>query len=212
MKVELVSGTYFQTLGVNAVHGRVFTDADDQTPGAHPVAVASYSWWRNRFARDSSIDGQTVTIGPGVYTIVGVAQPEFLGVTVGQSPDLWIPLAMQKEISPDENGLDQNLFQSLHMIGRLKPGISRIQAHANTDLLFRQILRGYIGPQPPQQQLNAIQHAWIELTPAATGRSELRQQFASPLKVLMVVVVLVLLIACANVANLLLSRAIARQR
>ena len=212
ISVELVSGTYFNTLGVNAILGRVFTDADDQTPGAHPVIVASYSWWQNRFAKDPSIAGKTVTIGPTVYTIIGVAPPEFFGVTVGQSPNLWIPLAMQKEISPDRNGLEKNLFQSLHVIARLKPGVAKIQAQANTDLLFHQILRSYIGPQPRQEQVDGIQHAWIELTPAATGRSELRQEFASPLKILMVVVVLVLLIACANVANLLLARAAARQR
>jgi predicted permease len=212
MNVELVSGTYFNTLAVNAILGRAFSDADDQTPGAHPVAVANYSWWQNRFARDPSIAGKTVTIGTTVYTIIGVAPAEFFGVTVGRSPDLWIPLAMQKEISPDRNGLAENLFQSLHVIARLKLGVSQQQAQANTDLLFRQILHGYIGPQPSQKELSEIQHARIELTPAGTGRSRLRQQFSSPLKILMVVVVLVLLIACANVANLLLARATARQQ
>ena len=212
MNLELVSGTYFHTLGVKPVLGRVFTEADDQTPGAHPVAVASYSWWQNRFAGDPSIAGKTVAIGTTIYTIVGVAAPEFFGVTVGQSPDLWIPLAMQKEISPDRTGLEKNLFQSLHLIGRLKPGVSQKQAQAATDLLFRQILLGYVGPKPPRDEVDGIQHARIELTPAATGRSNLRREFSSPLKILMVVVVLVLLIACANVANLLLARATARQR
>jgi predicted permease len=212
ISVELVSGTYFNTLGVNAILGRVFTDADDQTPGAHPFAIVSYSWWRNRFASDPSITGKTITIGSTVYTILGVGPPEFFGVTVGQSPDLWIPLAMEKQISPDRNGLDQNLFQSLHMIARLKPGVSRIQAQVNTNLLFGQLLRSYLGAHPSQEELNGIQRARIELVPAATGRSNLRKQFASPLKILMVVVVLVLLIACANVANLLLARATARQR
>src|SRR5260221_5414472 len=211
MKVELVSGTYFHTLGVNAALGRMFTGADDQTPGAHPVAVASYSWWRNRFAGDPAIAGKTVTIGPTLYTIVGVAPPEFFGVTVGHSPSLWIPLAMQKEISPDRNGLERNLFQSLHMIARLKPGVSQQQAKANTDLLFRQILLSYVGPEPSQDRLDGIQQARIELTPAATGRSDLRREFSSPLKILMIVVLLVLLIACANVANLLLARATARR-
>jgi predicted permease len=192
--------------------GRVFTDADDLKPGAHPVAVASYSWWGNRFGGDTSLEGKTVAIGPTVYTIIGVAPPSFFGVTVGQSPHLWIPLAMQKEVAPDRSGLDKDLFQSLHMIGRLKPGVSQEQAQANTNLLFRQILLGYIGPKPSQEHLDAIQHARIELTPAATGRSELRSEFASPLKILMVAVVRVLLIACANVANLLLARAAARQR
>src|SRR5260370_11210170 len=140
LNVELVSGAYFSALGVNAALGRVFTGADDQTPGAHPVAVARYAWWQNRFAGDPSIRGKTITIGPAMYTIIGVAQPEFFGITVGQSPNLWIPLAMQKEILPDRNGLDKNLFRSLHMIARLKPGVSREQAQANTDLVLRPIL------------------------------------------------------------------------
>jgi predicted permease len=212
INVELVSGTYFDTLGVNPILGRAFTDAADQTPGAHPLAVASYSWWQNRFAGDRSIAGSAFTIGQTVYTIIGVAPRDFNGMTVGQSPDLWIPLAMQKEISPDRNGLQDNLFRSLHVIGRLKPGISQAQAEANTDLVFRQILRSYIGPDPSQDDLDGIQQARIELTPAATGRSELRKEFAGPLAILMAVVALVLLITCANIANLLLARAAGRQR
>ncbi len=212
VNLELVSGTYFHTLGVNASLGRVFTDADDQTPGAHPVAVAGYSWWRDRFTENSPISNKTITIGATVYTIIGVAPPQFFGVTVGQSPDLWIPLTMQKQISPDRNGLDQDLFQCLHIIARLKPSVTYSQAQANTNLLFRQILRGYIGPQPSAGHIEHIQHARIDLKPAATGRSPLRIQFAPALKILMAVVVLVLLIACANVANLLLARATARQR
>src|ERR1041385_4614187 len=96
MEVQLVSGTYFNVLGVKADLGRVLTDADDQTPGGHPIAVASYSWWQRRFGKDISAVGKTVTLRSTVYTIVGVAPPEFFGVIVGQSPDLWIPLAMEK--------------------------------------------------------------------------------------------------------------------
>src|SRR5579872_69943 len=210
--VELVSGNYFNTLGVNAILGRVLTDAEDQIPGGHPLAVASYSWWQNRFARDPSIAGKTITIGSTIYTVIGVTPSNFFGLTVGQSPDLWIPLTMQKEMSPDRNGLSDNMLQCLHLVGRLKRGVTVKQAEANTDVLLHQIVRGYLGQQPPQEQIQALQRAFVQLTPAATGRSELRREFTSPLKILMVVVVLVLLIACANVANLLLARATARQR
>jgi predicted permease len=212
INAELVSGTYFHTLGVNPILGQTLSAADDQHPGAHPIAVASFSWWRRRLAQDPTVLGRTITIGQTVYSIVGVAPPEFFGVNVGQSPDVWIPLAMEKEISPGWNGLEKNLFQSLYVIGRRKPGVTMEQASANTNLLFQQIIHEYAGPQPSAKQVENMQHARIDLTSAATGLSMLRHQFFSPLMILMGVVALVLLIACANVANLLLARASARQR
>ena len=212
VSVELVSGTYFQTLELNPVIGRLLTEVDDRTAGAHPVAVASYAWWQRRFGRQPGMVGTTVDINGTVYSVIGVAPREFTGTTLGQAPDLWIPLAMEKQISPGWNGLDQNLFQSLYMIGRRKPEMSLEQAEANTNLIFKQILYEYAGPQPTREQLRDIQQARIELISGAKGLPGLRVGFSSPLEILMLLVALVLLIACSNVANLLLARAVSRQR
>jgi len=212
VSVELVSGTFFQTLGVEAAIGRTLTDADDAHPGAHPIAVANYAWWERRLGKAPSVLGTAVTIGKTTYSIVGVTPPQFFGAIVGQSPDLWIPLSMEKEVSPAWNGLDQDLFQSLYLLARRKPGVSIEQASANVNVVFQQMARAYAGTAASPEVLESISHAHVELTPAATGLSHFRRQLTGPLVILMSIVALVLLIACANVANLLLARSASRQR
>ncbi len=211
MNVQLASGTYFSMLGVEPVLGREFTKLDDEPLGAHAIAMISYSWWTRRFARDPAVIGKTIAIGPTLYTIVGVTAGNFSGTTVGESPDVWIPLSMQKQVSPGWNGLEDRWWDSLYILARLKPGVSVAQAEAGINVLAKAIWLDFAGPViPPHRQRN-IDEARIPLTSAARGLSELRE-YSLPLQVLMVVVALVLLIACANIANLLLARSANRQR
>jgi predicted permease len=211
--VNLVSGSYFSVLGVPAFLGRTIEESDDSAPGAGPVAVASYSWFQRHLNGDPSALGKVIRIQSHDYTLVGVAKPGFYGVTVGQSTDLWIPLSMEKAFSrPGWNGLGNKLFQSLYLIGRLKPGGTAAQSSAETNLLFKQIVRDYLGPQPSPKHLADLAHASIQLTRGGRGVSPLRYAFSLPLKILMAIVALVLLIACANIANMLLARGVARTR
>jgi predicted permease len=213
LEVQLVSGSYFPVLGVNAGLGRVLTEADDQTQGGHPVAVVSYAWWQQRLGGDPAVLGKPITIDNIQYSVVGVAPKDFFGTTVGSAPDLWIPLAMEKQMPPAHwDGRNKEEAQSLFLIGRLRDGVTAEQAGSVVNLLFKQSLQARAGAQPTAWRLQAIQKASIEMTPVSRGLSDLREQFSLSLKVLMGVVALVLLIASANVANLLLAHGTARQR
>jgi predicted permease len=213
MEVQLVSGSYFPVLGVNAGLGRVLTEADDQNQGGHPVAVVSYAWWQQRLGGDPAALGRTIKIDETTYNIVGVAPKEFFGTTVGSAPDLWIPLAMEKQLPPAHwDGRTKDAWRSLHLIGRLKNGVAPEQATAALNLQFKQYLRATAGDQPAPDRLDLIEKVNFELTPVSRGLSTLREQFSLSLKVLMGVVGLVLLIASANVANLLLAHGAARRR
>ena len=212
MKVQLVSGTYFPTLGVHAKLGRVLTEQDDNSEGNHPVAMVSYAWWMRSLARDPGVLNQTLRIGSTAFSIVGVAPPEFFGTKVGEAPDIWIPLSMLQAVPPHRKGYKDNFSESLYIIGRLKPGVSIEQATTDVNLAYQQIFRGFPDAPLTQKNLAELNKTRVPLTAMTNGISDIRSEFSEPLKILMTVVVLVLLIACANIANLLLARSSARAR
>src|SRR5581483_5000480 len=154
LQVQLVSGNYFEVLGVSAALGRTFTADDDVTPGAHPVAVVSHALWQSRMGGDPAALGKLITIDQTAYTIVGIAPAEFFGTTVSQAPDVYVPLAMEAQIPPAHWNLRKDkLAQSLYLIGRLKDGVSSEQANAAVNLLFAQALQEIAGPQPAAERV-----------------------------------------------------------
>jgi predicted permease len=205
--VQLVSGNYFSVLGVTAAVGRLLKPEDDLTPGANPVAVVSHGYWSRRMGGDPAVVGRSLRLNGLPFTIVGIAPAEFFGTTVGYSPDIWTPIMMMQAITHDAHALDSSNVWWLNLVGRLRPGVRMEQAAAETVVLYRQI----DGELHPGQDRKGPSGHPIELVPAAKGLDALRTKFSKPLQVLMVVVALVLSIACANLANLLLSRAAARR-
>ncbi len=208
--VGLVSGNYFSTLGVSARMGRTLTEDDDRVPGGHPVAVISHNYWERRFARSSDVVGRTFTLEGTTYTIVGVTAAGFAGDLVEQPTDLWIPVMMQAQVMPEQ---PQSLAQhSGRIVARLKPGVSVTQAQAAAQVIYDQS----VSEQPPfnRQRFDQSARQRIRLMPAAQGDRDgkQRESLAQPLAILSGLVGLVLLIACANVASLLLARSAARQK
>jgi ABC-type antimicrobial peptide transport system permease subunit len=203
---DFVSGSYFEVLGVPAVLGRTFTIADDKA-GKEPVAVISYTYWERRFGRDPAAVGKTIYAGKIPFAVIGVTPPSFFGRSVaGRSADVILPLFMHAQLRLRGEG-----HSTYEIVARLKPNINLEQARTDLELIYQQILRQEVASTSAQvDQANAAQR--IELLPALRGQQNWLNDFATQLPILLAVVGLVLLIACVNVANLLLVRAAARQK
>jgi predicted permease len=203
---ETASGGYFSALGVPALLGRTFTAEDDKAPGGRAVAVISYGFWRRRFAENPSALGKTITVDGILCELIGVTPPEFFGVEVGTAVDVWLPVTQVTTASflKDRGGW-------LQIIGRLKPGVMEPQASANNSQIYQRTLDEQAVQISDPDALRKLRAQTIALNPVGAGLSQLRQQFSRPLQILSVTVGLLLLIACANLANLLLARAEGRQ-
>jgi predicted permease len=199
----MVSGNYFDLLGVKAIRGRVLHPEDDQKKGAHPVAVLSYSFWQRRFAADADPTGKTIKLNGLDYTVVGVAPRGFFGTELIFTPDIWVPMAMQPQIQPGNDWVDRRGSENTFVLGRLKPGITRQQAEANLNAIAAQLGREY-----PDDDAGMT----VKLSPPGLVGTYFRGAIVGFSAVLMTVAGLVLLIACVNLASLLLARASDRRR
>jgi predicted permease len=211
---DLVSGNYFDVLGVKPALGRLFTPSDDTTPGAHPVAVISHGYWQRRFGGDPSIVNQPISVNGHPFTIVGVAGPGFNGIQVGIRSDVMVPLMMKAAMTPTWDGLDDRRSRWVNVMARLKPGITAEQAEVQMNVVYRQANeQEVLGLENTSESFRKrFLEKHLEVMPGGRGLSDLRRQFSVALIVLMSMVGVVLLIACANIANLLLARATSRQK
>jgi predicted permease len=214
--VELVSGNYFPVLGVPAALGRVLSPEDDRQKGAHPVVVLAYDYWQSRFGADPRLLNQTININSVPFTVIGVAQAGFQGVEIGDATQMFVPVMMQEQIVTNIKLLDERRTRFLNIFARLKPGVSLEQAKAAVQPLFHQIIEGEVKEaafaKASQDDKDKFLRSYMDVFPGGTGTSWLRRQLTTPVYVLMGLTAFVLLIACANLANLQLARASARHK
>ena len=213
---ELVSGTYFPVLGVRPALGRLFTPEDDRTPSGAPLAVLAYSYWQNRFGGDPSVVGKQILVRDHRLTIVGVAERKFEGVQALFQVQMFVPVAMAGEVTDKEKPLEDRRTRWVQVFGRMKPGVGLKEVKASLAPVFHRTLEmevqqkefAHATPYTRQQFLKMT----LDAIPGGRGQDVVRQFLEAPLWAMMAMVALVLLIACANVANLMIARAASRQK
>jgi predicted permease len=210
---EIASGEYFQVLQLKPAAGRLLSSQDDAAPGASPVAVISFDYWRRRFAEDPNVLGKSFSVGGQVFTIVGMTPESFTGVVRGEDPDVTFPLAMAEVLwGTGSLWRKEDDHYSLEVMARLRSDASVATANAELQVLFQGLVRDQASRTNDPDDLKRVLSQRAEVVSAPTGINQLRSQYAAPLLILMGAVTLVLLQACANVASLLLARSAERQR
>jgi predicted permease len=210
-----VSGSYFPVLGGVPAAGRLFSTSDDKAPGASPIAVLGHGYWTSHFNQSASVVNDQILINGVSFTVIGVAPEGFFGTSLGVMPDVYIPLNMREAIQPDWKGLDERRSYWVYLFARLKPGMSLTQAQAAMNQLFHGIIQDV---DLPLQKGNSdrfrqqFRDQIMTLAPGAHGQSQVLVQASAPMTILLSITGFVLLIACANVANLLLAKSAGRGR
>ena len=213
---RIVSGNFFEVLGVHPWAGRLFTQDDDRTPGAHPVAALSYGFWERRFGKDAALVGKTILLNEHAMTVVGIAPPGFYGAELSNAPDVYVPMMMTTVFNPvPANRLQSRNHQWLTLMARRKPAVSLQRAQASLEVLYQQIIQAD-ALQLPKGTSDFNRKRFlsekISLAPGHQGLGHLQRTMSQPLAMLFAVTAIVLLILCANLANLLLARASARRQ
>ncbi|HET8675194.1 MAG TPA: ABC transporter permease, partial [Blastocatellia bacterium] len=199
----VVTGNYFEVLGVGAAVGRVISAEDDQTPGAHPVTVLSYKYWQSRFGGDAGVLGRSLIINGRSFTVIGVAPRGFYGTEVISAPEMWFPMAMQAQIEVGNDWLNEREAENVFLQGRLKAGVSREQAEATLNSIAAQL---------ESEHPVANEGKRVKLASPGLMGGTMRGAVLGFAGLLMAVVALVLLLACTNLANLLLARVAERRK
>jgi predicted permease len=213
---EIVSGSYFPMLGVSAALGRVLGGDDDGTPGANPVVVLSYDFWKTQFAGAPDVIGRKVLVNQNPMTVIGVAAPSFRGIDVGEVPSLWIPAAMSAQAIPGFDSLLDRRMSWMQVLGRLRPDVTAAQAQAGLQPWFKAMLdedtRRAGFPKVTPERRQRFLASTLAVTPAPQGHSLLRRRLTQPLWVLLAATAVLLGLACLNVAGLFMARGSARER